>query len=113
MEVIFKTDIDTHDFKIPFLLNVLLNENEFQPTDYTEKSNIQLIVDNKRNKKNLLLKNHLVQIEENFYMRVNNEVIGKVYFENTDDYETVCKISIFNENYKYLIETLMEKILYN
>jgi hypothetical protein len=46
-------------------------------------------------------------------MRVQDQVIGIVKFENNEDFEVICKTKILVENYKYLIESLIEKIIYN
>ena len=102
------------------MLNIMLN-----PTPQTdnledlsvtndEKNQIQLVVQNKKNHDNLLLKNNLYKHSDGgYFMFILEEAIASVAFETNENFEVISKVNVMNQNYKFLIEHLMEGIMYN
>lgn len=76
-EVLFETNLDDFSFKVPFMLNLMLNASPDQTIQdnlnisYDEKNQIQLVVQEKKNHENLLVKNNFYKHKEGgFFMLV-------------------------------------------
>lgn len=102
------------------MLNVMLNPSpqsnglEDLTVINDEKNQIQLVVQNKKNHENLLLKNNFYKHNEGgYFMFIHQEAIASVIFETNENFEIISKVNVMNQNYKFLIEHLMEGIMYN
>lgn len=59
---------------------------------------------NKKNYEDAMVKNNLVKNEDgNYYMFVKEKAISRICFESNENFEVICKISILDSNYKFLI----------
>lgn len=120
-----KTNIDTFDFKIPFLLNIFLNQNSekndsdqkiFEDTIF--KNNIlqfeittYLKLDSKLTR--ILKQNKVFKFNDQYILKVKDEIICFLKLDSNKPYVISCTVMICNEFYRHVIKELVEKVIYH
>lgn len=118
-----KTNIDTFDFKIPFLLNIFLNPNfeninEKIYEDCVYKNNIlefdiTTYLKNDSKLKRILKENRIFKFNDKYFLKVKDEVICFLSMEFDKPYIISCKVVINNDCYRHVIKELIENVIYH